>query len=317
MRTLSQIVIVVFGLMNFAQAQVPPSITYDSLSGDWIITYQGSQGPIEAYFVPAMKIDPTVRSEVEDGDTLRYRFAVTNGASSRQRLLNFLLSVRSSVFNVSRPNSQWHSESSRFLRGWEWGHTLVNRDGGPSLDMGIPRDSTVGGFSVESFGLPSIVNCYFQGLTGTMTFEEEPPIEVEDLLRPLETFPANEVLLRTIGPVDPPTPFNGHVFLDTLLSYARQSAQLGWLGRYRDDDCDEDERPDDGVVRNIENRLQKARRELVRGDSVKARRELEKLIRKVDRLQRRGERVMTSESYALLKYNTEYLIERLPERRRR
>jgi len=121
----------------------------------------------------------------------------------------------------------------------------------------------------------------------------------------------------TIGPTAPPANFVATAFLDTLLSYARQSAQLGWLGRNRDDDCDDDERPDDGVVRNIENRLQKARRELVRRDSVKARRELEKLVRKVDRLQRRGKRVMTSEAYALLKYNTEYVIERLPERRRR
>jgi len=121
----------------------------------------------------------------------------------------------------------------------------------------------------------------------------------------------------TIGPTAPPANFVATAFLDTLLSYTRQSAALGWLGRDRDDDCDDDERPDDGVVRNIENRLQKARRELVRGDSVKARRELLKLVRKVDRLQRRGERVMTSEAYALLKYNTEYLIERLPERRRR
>ncbi|GJQ22204.1 MAG: hypothetical protein HBSIN02_25590 [Bacteroidia bacterium] len=127
----------------------------------------------------------------------------------------------------------------------------------------------------------------------------------------------------TIGPTAPPANFIPLAFLDTLLSYTRQSAELGWLGKERDDDCDEDEQPDDGLILNIEQRLTKAKRELMREDSVKARRELEKLVKKVERIWKRSQEEanrgrkgpMTSEAYALLKYNTEYLIERLPEKK--
>ena len=147
---------------------------------------------------------------------------------------------------------------------------------------------------------------------------------------------------KTVGPVAPRLHFDGGEWLDTLLSYTRQSTELGWLGKDpkgagRDNDCDNDERPEDGIVRNIEQRLKKAKRELERRDSVLARRELEKLVAKVERLWKRSEDdeerkhgkdrknwwrrdkddrvVITSEAYALLKYNTEYLIDRLPDRK--
>lgn len=80
MQKLSAITILILVAINVAEAQILPSITYDSLSGDWIITYQGSQGAIEAYFVPATKIDPIVSAIVKDVDTLRYEYILTNGA---------------------------------------------------------------------------------------------------------------------------------------------------------------------------------------------------------------------------------------------
>ena len=134
----------------------------------------------------------------------------------------------------------------------------------------------------------------------------------------------------TIGPTAPPISFVPITWIDTLLSYAQQSTDLGWLGKGRDDDCDDDERPESGIVKNIELRLQKAKRELTKGDSVQGRKELEKLVQKVERIRKRSQEeekkhkrdrwekdsnvIMTGEAYALLKYNTEYLIDRLPEK---
>jgi hypothetical protein len=116
-------------------------------------------------------------------------------------------------------------------------------------------------------------------------------------------------------------------WIDTLVSYKHRAADLGWLKGRRDDDCDEDERPEDGVVRNLDKRLEKAIRELVRRDSVAAREELQKFVKKLDRLRKRStesERrkrrdrvVITAEGYELLKTNTEYLIDHLPERKRK
>ena len=185
----------------------------------------------------------------------------------------------------------------------------------------------------KAAGFP--VDVYFQGKTPIFAVPDGgPPPEIDRQIAALQIFPANTVKRRTIGPILPTEPFEAVVFLDTLLSYTHQSAELGWLGSGKDEDCDKDERPEVGIVHNIESRLRKAGRELERGDSVKARGELEKLVAKVERIWKRSEKqegqregkdrkhrgergkgepvIMTSEGYALLKFNTEFLIERLP-----
>ena len=194
-----------------------------------------------------------------------------------------------------------------------------------------------GGISYWTSIIPGDVTYYAEGWADFPTFPQgmaTDSIPGYDDLTPY----GPGVVGRTIGPVRPLIPFVHLTFLDTLLSYTRQSAELGWLGKERDNDCDGDERPEDGIIRNIELRLQKARRELERGDSVKARGELQKLVGKVERIRKRSEKeeerkhgkdrktwwrrdkdekaMMTSEAYALLKYNTEYLLERLPEPKR-
>ena len=268
----------------------------------------------------------------------RYIYDIANHSSSQQRMAKIYVEAGDigtewdgTIDTIyTRTNKNWATSTKRILApplnqsnrgviGWFEADTISSLDElySPNPNLVWQGESIHVGF--RSRGLPGIKRFWAEGWT--------PPLTTSgyDSLRALG-YPDSVILKpwyqdafigKTISPVIQPIPFNGFNFLDTLLSYTRQSAALGWLGRNRDDDCDDDERPDDGVVRNIENRLQKARRELVRGDSVKARRELLKLVRKLDRLQRRDERVMTSEAYALLKYNAEYLIERLPERRRR
>ncbi len=238
--------------------------------------------------------------------TYTYDYVIKNGRTAQQGIWIFwLITSRAVQITDLRGPTKWRSS-----QGMDENSLTVTW--GSPADMDILPDSSLSGYHFKSDHLPGIVLYYAEGYAPPPEGEEDSIPGYHDL-----TPYGPGIVGKTVGPLLPPDPFMPLSFLDTLLSYTRQSAALGWLGRNRDDDCDDDERPDDGVVRNIQNRLQKARRELVRGDSVKARRELLKLVRKIDRLQRRGERVMTSEAYALLKYNTEYLIERLPERRRR
>jgi len=278
-------------------------------------------------------IDPRISSS---DSAFIYRYKIQNHLSSEQRLEalrievgDYYLENGGSIGNFFDPRDWygWFSDvvsspvdlSARGTVVWISEDSLSNVSG-----LMVPARSSLGPgdtvtLTFESNGLPSIKRFWASGWARPLLERQYDSLlalgfSANDIQRP---WYEDAYKGLTISPQLPSAIFQPLNLLDTLLSYTRQSAQLGWLGRNRDDDCDDDERPDDGVVRNIENRLQKARRELVRGDSVKARRELEKLIRKVDRLQRRGERVMTSEAYALLKYNTEYLIERLPERRRR
>ncbi|MCL4540513.1 MAG: hypothetical protein M1378_13095, partial [Bacteroidetes bacterium] len=95
------------------------------------------------------------------------------------------------------------------------------------------------------------------------------------------------------------------------------------------DSWDFDRNWNNGIIGILDKRLEKAKRALTRGDSVQARRDLQIFVMEVELVNRLGEKqkgrsqrseirgqkpVMSSEAYALLKYNAEYLIDRLPEK---
>jgi hypothetical protein len=287
-----------------------------------------------------------------------YSFALTNNLRSIGRIQDFELDISrpSTALLLDTSGLQFVSrlEENYFRRrynesyvpigfsglpGNEWTAMLTNR-----LTVSVFADTlfigpggTVRGIVLTSKGLPGIRPCVV-----------EPDFEDDVLFPSIEDTSANAMTTTqmdsireavnyhgwTIGPTAPPMVFEASVWIDTLLSYTRQSVDLGWLGSGRDDDCDNDEHPQDGIEKNIERRLVMAQRDLQRGDSVKARRDLEHLVNKVDRLWKRGQMVekrhehdrgdwwqhrkewvvMTSEAYALLKYNTDYLIDRLPEK---
>jgi hypothetical protein len=245
-----------------------------------------------------------------------YSYSVGNRRDAIQSIHKFMVELKTPVKPESAPD--------------DWTLWLMHYD---TIDVAIwfSSDSVadidegelVSGFRFWSVGLPRISECWLRAWETVRGREGQYDPETAGIFM-------TSLRRSTIGPWEPADPFDALVFLDTLLSYTRQSAELGWLGRDRDNDCDDDERPDDGVVRNIEKRLEIAKRFLERQDSVKARKELEKLVQKVERIWKRSQdehkkqgrdkewkqdkSVMTSEAYALLKYNSEYLIDRLPQK---
>jgi hypothetical protein len=269
-----------------------------------------------------------------------YEYLITSSTQNQEIVDGFNLEIGDKRLAHNEIDIQSSNKKKWYISGSSLG--LI--DGAPaSRFLEIPPENGLGpgesiGFSFTTEALPSIKRFYAQSFAPPYTEDEV------DSLRSAgysdnQLFPDwkdNSYRGITIGPQMPDSPFVALRFLDTLLSYARQSAELGWLGRDRDDDCDNDEHPQDGIVRNIERRLTLAQRSLQKGDSVKARRDLETLVKKVDRIWKRGQEeekkqdsgksrgegrdekgkiIMTSEAYALLKYNTEYLIDRLPERK--
>jgi hypothetical protein len=122
----------------------------------------------------------------------------------------------------------------------------------------------------------------------------------------------------------PPEPFLPSLFLDTLISYVHQSHELGWINNTRDDDCEEDEQAQDGIVKNLDKRLTQTRDLIVKDKIGAAKNRLEKFLNKVEKLWDRQQKeeaknkknpkvIFTSEAYALLKYNGEYLLDHLTE----
>lgn len=135
----------------------------------------------------------------------------------------------------------------------------------------------------------------------------------------------NEQTMQSI-PVDVTAITPTNVLLDTLIALKHQAVSKGWLIDERKEKIEDNEEEDESIVKQLDKPLDKAQKELVKGDSTKARKELEKFVKKVEELYKEstkeGKKVkpekitITSEAYALLKYNAEYLIDRLQKKKR-
>jgi hypothetical protein len=299
---------------------------YDSVSGNYIISFQ--QDTLEQLiFRPRIKIVPLIHARINViNDTIKYYYRITNSNLSKQHLSEFYLPNSSTISNIQKPNDDWNLGYHNVIAKLHWSIDKLNHytpQGEDYYEIGMPPNSSTDGFIYSSKGLPGIIDCHFQGFS-LWGSDHELPGDVTDIISNLEAFPLNYVKRITIGSILPPDPLIAIDFLDTLLSYTRQSVQLGWLKSTHDHHCDKDEKPEDGISKNIERRILKAKKELSKGNTIKARRELEQLLKKVERIykfsqdaegkKRNNDIVMTSEAYALLKYNTEYLIEQLKKK---
>jgi hypothetical protein len=193
----------------------------------------------------------------------------------------------------------------------------------------IRPGETLGDFIIMSKGIPGIRRCI---VSPRFDVDELFP-DIEDTTRTLTIAQMDSIREAvnfrgwTIGPTAPPLNFVPVIWIDTLISYKHQAVTLGWLKDKKEEQKDEDdEEKEDGVVAKLDKRLEKARAELLKGDSIKARKELEKFVKKVEKLYKESDEeegknkpekvVITSEGFALLKYNAEYLIDRLPKKQK-
>jgi hypothetical protein len=281
-------------------AQTEPSVTFNPNTGNYIIRYQGLDGNlVETFFEPATKIEPGIVATVlVESGSYRYHYIVRNGSSSQQRLLNFSIRLFSTIDSITRPNQKWRTGLYSSPVAVYWSNTLRDPSGLYTLFDGVAPDSAVSGFSFKSSGLPAIVTANFRGNAPlSIVFPDEPPGEIAALLRPLRQFPANTVQSNTVGPKEPPTPFSVTAFLDSLISYTNQSLAFGWIANQLTAD-------------KYTNLFSTARSQLESTDTTGARVTLTSALANVT--VDSAAVLLTSEAYALLRFNTEYLLDQLP-----
>ncbi len=100
----------------------------------------------------------------------------------------------------------------------------------------------------------------------------------------------------TIGPTAPPSNFDGSSWLDTLTSYATRSLSLGWI-------------KDQATADKYLGYFASAKMSLQQNNVAAARLTLQQVLQDVNTDSTSN---ITSEAYALLRYNTEYLLAQLP-----
>jgi hypothetical protein len=235
-------------------------------------------------FFPMNNFIPVVDAWVEKvDDKFIYNYKLTNSSNSAQSInefdvygfdINYDLS-NNYYYNVQSP-MDWYGDDRRNSVTWA-GYPLRP---GKSLT----------GFSYQAIGLPHIGYSYLRAYNYQWEGDYRENTSVKDYLN-------NSVIIKTLAAKLPPEPFIPIDFLDTLLNYNNQSYQLGWIKNQPTAD-------------KYDSLLALAKTQLQPNNKNAARTTLQTVLQQVDIDSTDN---LTSEAYALLRYNTEYLLEKIPQ----
>jgi len=238
-------------------------------------------------------VDVTINSTTNmEIDVYEYKYTTKVNENSTQQLEEFFIEIYSDISEIISPEG-WLGLLSRGVNS-----TIVWGSDDKIFDVAIGQ--SLNGFSIKAQGLPAIVKFYARGYVEIpeFPFGEAPPQELvvgDDIFE-------NSVQGKTIGPKSPPDPFDHLDFLDSLRGYIPQAGQLEWAAG-------------EDFTAELSGLLDDARSRLAAGDSAGAAASLVSFTGLVEQASR-GEgppaTALTSEGYALLFFNAQYLLGRLP-----
>jgi len=223
------------------------------------------------------------------GEEFVYNYTLSNDYQSKQRINAIYLKDALNVSNYKVPQN-WKAQVSGSTHGISW---YVFDNNKPSM---IYPGNNLSGFGYDAGGLPSINHYYIQGYQPGPYLHGDyaPPFSIEEFRNNKLN---NSVSGMTIIPKDPPDPFIPLNFLDTLINYNQHSFQLDWIANQATAD------KYDSLLNTAKTLLEGNHIPWV--DST-----LHTVLEQVDEDSTSN---LTSEAYALLRYNTEYLLDNLPE----
>src|SRR4030066_2553157 len=238
---------------------------------------------------PPNKIDPVLKAYVNWDDSLKeykYNFTISNGNKAKQLLDTIIIKFFTTIYGQAAPNKDWYMDEYRAGRTdtWQWSKTR----GVPS---GIPPGGVEDGFSFKSKGLPSIVRMSLWGerrarysVPGDYDTDEiiESFSRVRKELKVQYKDKFGSIVRKTVGPKAPPTSFMPLDFLNYIISLKHESYNLGWIVQGRDDDKDKYDDEEKGIMQSLDKKLEKAKAELVKGDTKEAIEKLKSFIHTVE-----------------------------------
>ncbi|HUI30830.1 MAG TPA: hypothetical protein VLX91_11475 [Candidatus Acidoferrales bacterium] len=325
------------------EVQVKCAVSFQQQNGMYYFTYDVRNDLSSVGNIIMFNIDISTSQNSIQYDTsgLRYR----DDGFTEKIFQNDYPVIKGKIVPVGFPSMPLH-----WFAGV--GTDLAAGFGGDSRNW-IKPGSALGGFVIMSKGLPGIRSFVaIPDYDPTKYFPDPDEYPESDTVNIDSVRESLNYYGKTLGPTAPPLDFSASSWIDTLISYKHQSVTLGWLkeDKTHKQDCDEimngrdwykkgdfekfgkwnptndwdfDRDWNNGIVEVLDRRLDRAKTELSKRDSVGARRDLQIFVMEVELLNnlskkledRKQAPIMTSEAYALLKYNAEYLIEKLPEGR--
>lgn len=318
-----------FGFISEGWSQQELVTGYYDPVNDWFVLEwdRPDYGRTTVIDDPPNKVDPVVRAYViwdDSSKEYKYNFIISNGDKAKQLLSMIIIKFDSFIYGQVAPSTDWYMSEYRSGRTdtWKW----FNPEG-------IPIGKTQNGFSFKSKGLPSIVNMTLWGerrarysVPGDYDTDEiiASFSRVRKELKEQYKDKFGSVVRKTVGPKTPPAVFVPIDFLNYIISLKHEAYKFGWIVQGRDDDEGKHDDEEEGIMNSLDKKLEKAKAELVKGDTKEAVEKLKSFIHEVEALYKEGKEKeekhekekeghshITSEAYALLKYNTVYLIEQL------
>ena len=283
-----------------------PYVRYDSLSGNYYFGYMKDKETGEVYetlYIPPTKVDPILDVQIEKGaGGYRYLYTLKNGSESKQDISSLELEIKDQFKNIELIDP-WYFRENRALPFIRITHKVYNV---PEYEEGKPikfeTDLQIGEileFEVNSSNPSSIVTSFISGQPKQLdlSFVIPPSFEVRQMVDSLRENVINDrgLELKTIGPRALPENISNTALADTLQSYLTFSCDTTWI-------------ENSGICRSLEAKLDNVEKQLERGNSNAASGSLQAFLNEVDA---QKDKQLSSEAWALLYFNGQYLLERL------
>lgn len=324
-----KVVLLFFFYLTLPTISYSYSIDFDAATGNYVIEYfsEDLNKEVVVVFEPPTKIDPKISSKVDfiATDTFKYWYSVKNSGLAKQDLFSIGIPLETAPssstapvgWNISYPTPQYH-----FVSFWP-----ISERGGSAI---VPNAEPLT-FSITTHLLPDILKFRFEGQEIThLAYPDEPPEDVSLAVLDIEREDKNSFVgLLSVGPSSF-TFTDAAIGIDRLISLKHQSASLGWLTGEK-------------FTRELDHRLEKAKRALARSMKFLARVYLNQFIRDLEHQKReqeknkkhgRGDRdddrhghdrdrhhghgktFLSDNAYYLLKPNAEFIVSKLPAKAR-
>ena len=214
------------------------------------IHYQQQGRARQIRFTPPDEIDVTVEASVTESprlvQELVYTYRLASAATSRQRTADLVVAFAGIVEDVRAP-AGWVAKPVPTMTALDWSSSAGLAAGGTAGDFSFatrPRPETARlagpdgeggadpGFVHSRGSLPGIVDCFVVGAAPLpAVLSSAPPPALLAVVAALPRFPRTGAGGRTVGPVDIPASDTMNALLGSMIQYARDSVQLGWIGR--------------------------------------------------------------------------------------
>jgi hypothetical protein len=262
-------------------------ITY-GWNGQQYGKWPGIPQPDEDAFLPRDAVDVKVQAIIaQDDSTLLYTYKLENKPTSIQDINEFNIDRKIDSVKIVSSRKGWEFFINGDLYRWKDFHSTTFSQKTNYLTKG----QSTSDFKFESQGLPQISRFYIRGYNKIPLSQDIPLSTVyNDIFQ-------NSVSGYTIVPSTLPDSINAYDFLDSLIYYNQMSDSLDWItdsastAKYTD------------YFENAKSHIQQNNHPAAINvlDSVLTDVEVDSCV------------TLTSEAYALIKYNTEYLKDQLTQ----